>query len=49
MLNLQEGDNDLESVRDTVSQFVSCLLMKQLLKSAHLLRESGDVAAPGSS
>ena len=44
LLNLQEGANNAELVRHRVSQFVEFLLMKQLLKSPHLLRESGDVA-----
>ena len=42
MLNLQQGHNELESVRDTVSQSLF-LLMKQLLESIDLLMESGDV------
>ena len=44
LLNSQEGTNNAELVRDRVSHFVEFLLMKQLLKSPHLLRESGDVA-----
>ena len=41
MLNLREGDNELESVRDTVSLHYKVCFNSTTLKSPHLLMESG--------
>ena len=43
MLNLQEGSDDLEIVVNISQSLLKFLLMKHLLKSPHLLMESGDV------
>ena len=43
MLNLQEGSDDLEFVVAVSQSLFKFLLMKQLLKSLSLLRESGAV------
>ena len=43
MLNLQEEQNELESVTDSFIMFIKLYATQQLLKSADLLRESGEI------